>query len=314
MEHALTGATDIAELREHLCRPLPALPSRYLYDDRGRALLERLSTVPECYAARTEWRILQALAPRLLEDLQPRHLAVLGSGVGRELRLVLDTLVLRGLPLTCTVIDLDLGSVQSSLERLGLAYAGVRFRHVQASFVDELYRLGPGGDRLVLALGNTLGALHTDAVPGFFTMAAEVMEEGDALLAGVDLVKDAASIEAACNDREGVAAALNLNILQVINERFAADFVPSRFQHQAFYDRERQWVELRLASKVNHKVRIHTADLALNMKKGQQLRTGLSCKYTRASLEDRTRGTGVVVDQWTTDPHGLFALALLRRG
>lgn len=312
MENALPDADDIAELREHLCRPLPELPTRYLYDDHGSALFEQITQQPEFYPARTEWRLLQALAPQLLEELRPRHVAEIGSGAGRKIRLLLDLLSLRGLPVSCSLLDINAAFVERSLETLRQSYMGVDFRGIQANFLDELYRLGPGGDRLILFLAGTLGNLHPDKVPGFLTMVAEVMAPGDAFLLGVDLVKDREALEAAYNDRAGVTAAFNKNILTVINDRFGADFDLANYDHRAFYDRGSQWVEMRLRSRVSHKVRIPAADLALNMKAGQELRTELSCKYTRRSLEDRARNTGLVIDRWVTDPHELFALALLR--
>jgi L-histidine N-alpha-methyltransferase len=188
----------------------------------------------------------------------------------------------------------------------------VDFKIVQANFLDELYQLGPGGDRLILFLAGTLGNLHPDKVPGFLTMVAEVMEPGDRFLLGVDLIKDRTMLEAAYNDRAGVTEAFNKNILKVINTRFGANFDPELYEHRAFYDPDQKWIEMRLRSLQDHKVRIPAADLALNMKKGQELRTELSCKYTRRTLEDRAHGTGLTIERWTTDPNELFALALLQ--
>ena len=43
------------------------------------------------------------------------------------------------------------------------------------------------------------------------------------------------------------------------------------------------------------------------------IRTEISCKYTRPALEGALSGTGLMLDEWRTDPDSLFALALLRR-
>lgn len=312
MEDGLPDSTDIAELREALCRPLPVLPCRYFHDAQGNALFAQLTQQPEHYPARTEWRILQGLAPALLEALKPRHLGVIGAGAGRTLPLMLDQLSLRGLPVSTTLLDGNAGFLEQSQESLRASYLGVDFKVIEADLREELYRLGPGGDRLLLLLGGGLGALHPDQVPAFLTGVAEVMAPDDAFLVGVDLVKDADVLQAAYNDRAGAAATYNKHILTVMNERFGADFDPGLYAHRAFYDADQRWVELRLRSRQDHKVRIPAADLALNMKQGQELRTRLSCTYTRRSLEDRARGTGLLIAEWTTDPHGLYAVALLR--
>jgi L-histidine N-alpha-methyltransferase len=145
-------------------------------------------------------------------------------------------------------------------------------------------------------------------------MVAEVMAPEDGFLIGIDLVKDKATLEAAYNDRQGLTAAFNKNILQVINDRFGANFNPDLYEHVAFYDKNHRWMEMRLRSLETHQVRIPGADLSLNMKAGQEVRTELSCKYTKRALADRCQGTGLCIERWVTDPHELFGLALLRLG
>ena len=211
MENALPDTSEIAELRENLCRPLPELPTRYFYDDHGSALFQGITTLPEYYLDRTERHILQAWAPSLLDSLKPRHLVELGSGTAKKLRVLLDGLIPRGLPETCTLLDIHATSLEDSAGRLRRSYPGIEFQTVQANFLDEVYRLGPGGQRLILMLSGTLGTVHPDQVPGFLTMVAEVMEPGDAFLVGVDLVKDPGLMEAAYNDREGLTSTFNKN-------------------------------------------------------------------------------------------------------
>ncbi len=313
MENALLDAADIAELREHLCRPLPELPSRYFWDDQGFGLYRKVTAQPGFYAERTEWRLLQAEVPDLLESLQPRHLVELGCGLGGRLQLVLDQLALRGLPVSCTLLDLNAGRLEQALRFFGDHYLGVRFKAVEGTVLDELYRLGPGGDRLILWLSGALGSVHPDRVTELLTLVAEILEPGDAFLVGVALEGPPEVMALPWNDGEGAAEAFNKHILTVVNARFGADFRPERYAHRAFYDKDFRWVELRLRSVEDHKVRIRAADLALKMARGQELRTSLSCRYTRRSLEDKAMGTGLVLEHWQADPRELFALALLKR-
>jgi L-histidine N-alpha-methyltransferase len=173
--------------------------------------------------------------------------------------------------------------------------------------------LGPGGRRLIAFLGGTIGNLHPDdEVPGFLRRLRRQMAEGDGLLLGVDLVKDIARLERAYNDDEGVTAAFNLNLLQVMNDRLGADFELSAFEHVAFYDEARAWIEMRVRSLRAQRVQIPAVALTLRFRKGDELRTEISCKYTRESLERRLPDAGLGLDAWFTDPQGLFGLALLR--
>ena len=53
-------------------------------------------------------------------------------------------------------------------------------------------------------------------------------------------------LEAAYNDAAGVTAAFNRNVLAVMNRELDADFDLDSFEHVAFYDREQEWIEMRL--------------------------------------------------------------------
>jgi L-histidine N-alpha-methyltransferase len=142
---------------------------------------------------------------------------------------------------------------------------------------------------------------------------ATVLAPGDAMLLGVDLVKAKARLHAAYNDRAGVTALFNKNILQVLNRRLDADFDVTAFDHVAFYDTRRAWIEMRLRANRATSARVPGARLRLALSSGQEIRTELSCKYTRRSLLRRIAGTRLVLDRWYTDPKRSFALALLRR-
>jgi L-histidine N-alpha-methyltransferase len=184
---------------------------------------------------------------------------------------------------------------------------------VVADFVRELHALGPGGDRLIAFLGSTIGNLHPDhEVPGFLTRVARQLAPGDAFLLGVDLVKDKATLEAAYNDDLGITAEFNRNILRVVNRRFGADFDPEAFAHVAFYDESRAWIEMRLRARRPMRVKVPAAGLALTLARGADIRTEISCKYTRAAVEARAARAGLAVERWFTGPERLFGLALLR--
>jgi L-histidine N-alpha-methyltransferase len=99
----------------------------------------------------------------------------------------------------------------------------------------------------------------------------------------------------------------------VINHRLGADFEPDDFEHRAFYDPERQWIEMRLRARRRLTARVPAARIEMRLAAGDEIRTELSCKYTRDSLTARLAGTGLVVERWLTDPEDLFASVLLRR-
>ena len=307
-------ATMAREVREGLARrPLPELPCKYFYDERGSALFEEITRLPEYYQTRTETAILEAHAESIVEAVAPRELAELGSGAGHKIRLFLDAMRARQRLEGVVLLEINEAYLRESVARLRADYPEARVRGVAGDFVHDLAALGPGGGRLLLFLAGTVGNLHPDDLPAFFRSAAAVLAPGDAFLVGVDLVKDPARLHAAYNDAAGVTAEFNLNILRVLNQRLGADFDPGDFEHRAFYDPRRQWIEMRLRARRTLAAHVPAAGVSLSLAEGDEIRTELSCKYTRESLASRVDGSGLALERWITDAEELFASALLRR-
>jgi L-histidine Nalpha-methyltransferase len=297
-----------------LARPR-TLPCMYFYDDAGSDLFERITREPEYYQTRTEEALLSEHAGMLVEALAPRELVELGSGAGRKVRLLLDAMSARGLLERCLLLDVNALFLRTSVTRLRREYPGAEVRGMTGDFQRDLplLRREPGGPRrLVLFLAGTIGNLEPVEVPAFLASVRALLAPGDGLLVGVDTVKDRAALEAAYNDRAGVTAEFNRNILRVLNRELGADFRPERWEHVAFWDAERSWIEMRLRSSVDQHVSIPSLGLAFDVRRGEELRTEVSAKYTRASFAARAAGTGLTLARWDTDGQGRFALALLQ--
>jgi L-histidine N-alpha-methyltransferase len=131
----------------------------------------------------------------------------------------------------------------------------------------------------------------------------------DRFLLGADLRKDPAVIEAAYNDRAGVTAEFNLNVLRVLNRELGADFDLSSFRHRAVYDRNLHRIEMHLDSDREQIVVI--PDIGpVSFSRGESIRTELSCKYDKATVNELFEAAGLRLDQWVTGGDGVFALAL----
>jgi len=307
--------TMAAEVRAGLLRrPLRELPCKYFYDERGSALFERITELPEYYPTRTETQILAAHAADIVEAVAARELAELGSGSGRKIRFFLDAMRRRSRLESVVLLEIAEAYLHESVAQLQADYPEARVRGVVGDFVHDLPALGrSGGGRLLLFLAGTVGNLHPDALPAFFGRAACTLAPGDGFLVGVDLVKDPARLHAAYNDAAGVTAEFNRNILRVLNARLSGDLRPADFEHVAFYDPERQWIEMRLRARRPVRAWLRLAGLELRLSAGEEIRTELSCKYTRETFERRLAGSGLVIERWLTDPERLFACVLLRR-
>jgi L-histidine N-alpha-methyltransferase len=301
------------EVRRGLTARPPWLPSKYFYDDRGSRLFEAITVLPEYYQTRTEEQLLAVIADEVAERTRPVELVELGSGSGRKVRLLLEAARRHGRLQRCVLLEINARFLGDSARSLAEAFPGLAVRGVVGDFTVDLCALGAGGGRLVVFFAGTIGNLEPAEARDFLSRIARQLSPGDALLVGVDLVKTASRLEAAYNDAAGVTAEFNRNILRVLNAELGANLDADRFDHVAFYDPRRVWIEMRLRATRRQNVRVPAADLDLVYRVGDEIRTEISCKYTRASFEALLQGTGLAADRWFTDAERLFALALLVR-
>lgn len=302
-----------AEVRAGLLRDLPEIPCKYLYDDAGSRLFDEITRLPEYYQTRTEERLLEAKADEVVARFRPSELVELGSGASRKTRVVLDAMARSGRLRRCVLFDINESFLQDSLRALAAAYPGLEVRGVAGDFATDLGAIGASDERrLAIFLGGTIGNLPSSDVPAFLARLSAVLAGGDGFLLGVDLVKDPARLHAAYNDAAGVTARFNRNILNVVNEALQGDFDPAAFAHVAFYDEDRARIEMRLRAVRPTRVRVRGAGIERTFEAGDEIRTEISCKYTRASLEALLPKTLRLVD-WLTDDEDLFALAVMER-
>jgi len=308
------GRSLADDVREGFARPLKELPPKHFYDSRGSELFERICEQPEYYPTRAERAILAEQAGAIVARAAASELVELGSGSTAKARLLLDAMSAQGGALRYVAVDVSERMVREAATELVRDYDGLEVHGVVADFERHLRRVpGSRDGRLVALLGGTIGNLLPAARRRLLGEVAGLLGPGDHLLLGTDLVKDRAVIEAAYNDRAGVTAEFNRNILHVVNRGLGGDFRPERFDHVAFFDAEHEWVEMRLRSQDDCTVRLAALDLSIRFAAGEELRTEVSAKFTRERIEEDYAAAGLRLAGWYTDVEGLFAVSLARR-
>jgi L-histidine Nalpha-methyltransferase len=311
------GAAD--ERRELLAGLLTtprSIPSKHFYDERGLALFDAITELPEYYPTRTEGAILARVAPAIAERTRATQLVEIGSGSAAKTRRLLDALAAVGTLAQYVPIDVHEPALWRVGEELTAAYPGLGVHGIAADFHGPLAPLPAapaGGPRLAIFLGGTLGNLRPDdEAPELVARLRAALAPGDWFLLGVDLVKDVATLEAAYDDAEGVTAEFNRNVLRVVNRLLDADFDPRAFRHRAFYDRGSDRIEMRLVAAAAQTVRLRAAGERLELAAGEEIRTEISAKYTHERAERLLLDAGFAPVDWHTDDRGWFGLALAR--
>jgi L-histidine N-alpha-methyltransferase len=208
------------------------------------------------------------------------------------------------------MLDVNALFLEGSLGQLRREYPRRDFRGVVGDFTTDLGRLGPGGGRLTMLFGGTVGNLYPGERRAFFQDLARGMEASDALLLGVDLLKDAARLEAAYDDPEGVTAEFNRNVLHVLNRELGANFDPACFHHVAVFDTDHEWIEMRLRAIEAQEVALPAIGLTVSFAAGEEMRTEISAKFTRERVAAELAAAGLSLSAWHTDPNEWFALSL----
>ncbi|MGB7588268.1 MAG: L-histidine N(alpha)-methyltransferase [Solirubrobacterales bacterium] len=309
------SATMAREVRRGLTAEPKELAPKYFYDQRGSELFERITELPEYYPTRAERAILADRSAEIIAAAgEPSTLVELGSGSAAKTRHLLSAMRDAGCLRTFVPVDISEEITRQAAESLVEEYPSLTVRGLVCDFEHDLERIpNGGGGRLIAFLGGTIGNLYPDACREFLARLGVLLQPGDRILLGTDLVKEPARLEAAYDDAAGVTAEFNRNVLAVLNRELAADFDPARFEHVARYDAQEARMDIRLRSLTDQTVRLDALDLSVDFAAGEEMRTEISAKFTRERLERIYEEAGLTLAGWFTDPAGDYALSLARR-
>jgi L-histidine N-alpha-methyltransferase len=307
------GAARMArDVRLGLTAHPKELPPKYFYDERGSQLFEQITKLPEYYPTRAERAILTERSAEIVAAAgEPATLVELGSGSATKTRHLLDAMRDAGCLATYAPVDISPEITRETANALVEEYPELSVRGLVCDFEHDLERIPSTGDgRLIAFLGGTIGNLYPAARHEFLSRIADLLEPEDRFLLGTDLVKEPSRLEAAYDDSAGVTAEFNKNVLHVLNRELGGDFDPAGFEHVARYDAEAARMDIRLRSHTDQTVRLDGLDLTVRFAAGEEMRTEISSKFTRARLEDVYREAGLRSAGWFTDLHSDYALSL----
>jgi L-histidine Nalpha-methyltransferase len=305
-----TSARMLAEVATGLSAPQKELSPKYFYDQRGSELFEAITRLPEYYPTRAERAILVERAADIATVTGARTLVELGSGSSEKTRLLIEALRAHGTLRTYVPVDVSESALEQAGDALIADYPGLAVHALVADFQAGLALPESAGPRLVAFLGGTIGNLLPEERAAFLGMVHEALRPGDTLLLGTDLVKDERTLVAAYDDSAGVTAAFNKNVLAVLARELGADLDPADFDHVARWDRDREWMEMRLRARRALTGTITALDLKVDFAEGEEMRTEISAKFRETGVRAELSAAGLELCNWWTDPEGRFALSL----
>ena len=287
-----------------------SIPCKYFYDEHGSRLFDRITQLKEYYLTRTELAIMRRHAPEMAALLGPECIMIeYGSGSSLKTRLLLEQL---NAPAAYMPVDISGEHLRRSVAALVDRFPEISLVPVCADFTRPRELPLNGGlprRRVVYFPGSTIGNFTPDAAVRLLRNTASVCGPDGGMLLGVDLKKNPAVIEAAYNDKKGVTAAFNRNLLVRINRELDGNFSVDRFWHHAFYHPQEGRIEMHLVSSCEQRVLV--GGEPIEFADGESILTEYSYKYSLKELDDLSARAGFRVKQRWLDEQRFFCVLYL---
>ncbi len=283
------------------------LPPKLLYDERGSELFDRICELEEYYPTRTELSIMRDHIEEMARRIGPRCAVIeYGSGTGLKTKFLLEHLVD---PAAYVPIDISQGPLLACAAELKELFPELQIVPIRADFMQRIELPEFNGDadrRVVYFPGSTIGNLEWGEARQFLCNVRDVCGDDGALLIGVDLKKDRTMLERAYNDREGVTADFNLNLLRRLNRELDADFDLGQFRHRAVYNESKSRIEMHLMSLRRQTVCVAGVDI--DFEDGETIHTESSHKFGLKDVQELARSGGFRVEDVWVDKNRLFSV------
>lgn len=290
-----------------LRKPQKQIPSKFLYDERGSKIFDRICELDEYYPTRTEIGIMKQNVGAMSDAIGARtRLVEYGSGSSLKTRILLDHLddLASYVP-----VDISKEHLVESARELAEDYPSVPVQPVCADYTtafDLPEPPLPPARTVGYYPGSTIGNFRRDEAQAFLERIAELVGPEGGLLIGVDLKKDIDVLKAAYDDSEGVTAAFNRNLLRRMNRELDATFDLDAFEHQVRWNEERGCIESHLRSTKTQIVTV--AGERVSFEQGETIHTEDSHKYTLDGFAALAGRAGFHVDTVWTDERSYFSV------
>ena len=306
------------EVRRGLLKRPRCLPPWMFYDARGSRIFEQITQLPEYYPTRTERNILANCSDAIIaaacpDKSEPVRLVELGAGTASKSTILLDAAVRLQSEVLYAPVDVSSDALDVACETIATSLPEVCISPIVANYVTNPPQLESfNGTTLGLYIGSSIGNFAPEEARTILRDLRGQLQSGDALLLGVDMVKDEPTLVAAYDDRDGVTAEFNLNMLHRLNRELDADFDPEMFRHRVLWNTVQSRIEMHLESTRDQRVRIAAAQLEVYFKEGERIHTENSYKFTDATIRILLSDGGFEVEQTWTDERGWYSVTLAR--
>jgi dimethylhistidine N-methyltransferase len=299
------------------------LSPKFFYDKIGSKLFEEICNQPEYYLNRIESQILTTSISEIMNTLKEKEISVIELGNGNSLKTrILLKPFLANLKKVCYFpIDVSLKMLKKSMNDLSTQYKDLEIFGTCSDYVSGLRKVNDfmkmkdkiPRKKLLIFLGSSIGNFDPEQAKNFLHTLRKYMRKEDLFLIGIDLEKEKSILDKAYNDRMGITAKFNLNVLTRINRELDGEFKLASFEHKSFYNKQKHRIEMHIESEVDQEVKVGAIEKSFRFKKGETIHTENSYKYSQNTLNVLVKKAGLEVIRKFTDPKKQYALVLLKK-
>ncbi|TXK49840.1 L-histidine N(alpha)-methyltransferase [Pontibacter qinzhouensis] len=309
---SVSKAAFAKDVEAGLSKKNKTLSSRYFYDSRGSQLFQDIMALPEYYLTRSEFEVLTDQKEAIAAEVAAEgffHLIDLGAGDALKTKILLRELHKQKQQFDYVPVDISGHAMQELTERLHHELPDVPVQAVVGEYIQALEWLQEHKSerKVVLFLGSNIGNFTSDESMAFLKIVRSYLGSGDKLLMGMDLRKDPNTILDAYDDKTGVTAAFNLNLLRRINEELGGNFDLNCFSHYATYDPQAGVMRSYLVSRKRQEVWIEAIGKMFSFTAWETIHTENSHKYSLEQAQEMGKATNFSIETVFLDKNQYFA-------
>jgi L-histidine Nalpha-methyltransferase len=322
-EHFIINNEFVKDVEKGLADKQKHISPKFFYDKKGSKLFEEICDQPEYYLNRSESLILKRSLNEITNIVGEKEISIIELGNGNSLKTrILLKPFLGNLKKVCYFpIDVSLKMLKKSIKDLSKEYVNLEIFGICSDYVSGLMKINHfmkmknniPKNKLIIFLGSSIGNFDPKEAKNFLYSLKRYIRQEDALLIGIDLEKDKRILDKAYNDKKGLTAKFNLNILARINRELDGEFKLSSFEHKSFYNIHKHRIEMHLESKLDQEVRVGAIKKTFHFKKGETIHTENSYKYSQNNLSELVKNAGLEMIQSFTDRKKQYTLILLKK-
>ncbi len=290
------------------------IPSKYFYDKEGSRIFEEIMALEEYYPTNCEWEIFETYKSDILNSISNEHfnLIDIGAGDGAKTKILISHFLGSGASFTYVPIDISGDILQKLAHDFSIQFPKLNVKPVKGEYNEALAWLKRTSHHknVVLFLGGNIGNFPKAKSASFLREIKHALNKDDFLLIGIDLKKDPRIIINAYDDKKGVTAAFNLNLLQRINNELGGNFNLNNWQHFPFYNPQTGAVESYLISKKEQHVFISALEKTFHFHANDAIHTEFSFKYSLHEISELAKDSGFKIERNFYDKRKYFSDSL----